>query len=166
MTKSQIESFYDCTGCDDKGRTFWEVISQSDKWFERCHDHVQWLYPLLTKSAYNPNAPLLTDEIINSLKANPVIQDNIIMAFYRIMNFYGLYRKDQDTIDIFEPWFQNQTWISPGNHNFLRITRVITSLRLLGFPKHAEMFRKCVLKIADSHIEIIGETTKKFWTNA
>jgi len=54
-------------------------------------------------------------------------------------------------------------WLSYGNHNFLRISRILRSLALLGLSRYARAFLKCLEAIYAEHSKIIGETTVGYW---
>jgi hypothetical protein len=58
-------------------------------------------------------------------------------------------------------------WIRPHNHNHLRLTRIIRSLKLLGLPKDAHALMLC---LEDIHRvegrDIISEETLKHWRQA
>lgn len=43
----------------------------TDEEWEMHHEFIQWLFPLKTPSAFNPDAPLLTDEDIEEFKNRP-----------------------------------------------------------------------------------------------
>jgi hypothetical protein len=61
-------------------------------------------------------------------------------------------------------------WISPGNHNHLRITRILKSLLILGLEEEARAFCECLKDIyrAESAKSSpgISEVTVSFWQRA
>jgi hypothetical protein len=61
----------------------------NDAW-ERQHDFIQWLFPLPEASAYNPNAPLLTEQDRNQLAHVQRFKDRLERAYYRFTEFLGL----------------------------------------------------------------------------
>ena len=54
-------------------------------------------------------------------------------------------------------------WISKGNHNFLRLTRIMESLQLFELDNHYKALKECLLVIAAKYPEIIGEKTRTYW---
>jgi len=50
------------------------------------------------------------------------------------------------------PFFAERAknWVTPGNHNHLRITRVLKSLRLLGLEPETAGFFECLAFLAIS----------------
>jgi hypothetical protein len=66
-----------------------------------------------------------------------------------MLKFYGLQCNEVGNTDIEitksdEYQERKQNWINAGNHNYLRITRILTSLRLLGLENYAQAFFKCL----------------------
>ncbi len=49
--------FYRGTGRDSAGRSLDEVIGLDFESLEHAHDYIQWLFPLVTRSAFVPGAP-------------------------------------------------------------------------------------------------------------
>lgn len=96
------------------GFTLDDVIHESDEWLEGCHNHIQWLFPLTEPSNFNPDAPLLTQEDIDCFQSSRLLQNRLITAIERMTLFY-----------------KYTDWISPNNHNFLRITRILKCISLL-----------------------------------
>jgi hypothetical protein len=95
----------------------------------------------------------------------------MVKSFIRMMRFYGLeLSEDSDGITLGQGsnWTERKSnWLSTGNHNFLRITRILTSLRLLGLNDYAHAFLKALVGIYDSGSEeVIGQKTLGFWRSA
>ena len=57
-------------------------------------------------------------------------------------------------------------WISIRNHNFLRISRILGSLTLLGLPEYARALHHALLEVARTHAEDIGPETLMYWDRA
>ena len=53
--------FYRLEGADARGRTLAEIWSWDAARLEGVHDYIQWLFPLPEPSAFNPQAPILTE---------------------------------------------------------------------------------------------------------
>ena len=52
------------------------------------------------------------------------------------------------------------------DHNHLRITRVIKSLRLLVSDEVADQFKSAILDLLGGYISVIGERSRGYWLNA
>lgn len=149
---SQIVDFY-TGGTDSKGRSLQDMLSWNDAMFEAVHDFIQWVFPLYEKSLHSINTPILSQEDIALLKASKAAQYNMLLSLERFEKFLGI-SKNEDAKRV------NQ-WARNGDHNLLRITRVIRSLRLFGLEKEADNFYIKVMKIANS--KLLSPVTKDFW---
>lgn len=127
-----LRHFLTGNGTDKYGRTHGQILSMSDFKLETTHNYIQWLFPLDTPSNY-ADSIVLTDEMIAAFKADKEILDNLRLAFERMMRFYGFGRNDQGQLVIVASRIKMRvTWLNRGNHNFLRLTRILKSLRLFG----------------------------------
>jgi len=68
-------------------------------------------------------------------------------------------------------WFlgfleRNDHWITKYNHNHLRITRIIKSLRLLASDEAADEFRDKVLALAGDRLNLVDQKARGFWANS
>lgn len=158
-------------GTDHAGRTLTEILAWSDFQLEHEHDYIQWLFPLSEPSRFNPLAPVLVPTTIAAFDQDPALRQALERGFERLMVFYGF------TIQKFPSgdWQLNvgvdfarrsRIWLTPGNHNFLRLTRILTSLRLLGCQPHAEALFDLLDLLYRRHAGVIGRTTYDFWRSA
>ncbi len=152
---SKLTEFYAETGVDDEGRKISEIWMQNDAYFEFCHDYIQWLFPLREPSNFNPDAPLLTDEDIKIFKANPGIRHNLRNSFIRFLEFLGI--QNYNTY--------NKLMFEFPNHNWLRITRVLKSLRLLGLESEAAAFYEFLKKVHEVD-GLVTDNSFSYWKEA
>ncbi|OHA05389.1 MAG: hypothetical protein A3H69_05595 [Candidatus Sungbacteria bacterium RIFCSPLOWO2_02_FULL_47_9] len=170
MAHSPLVTFYLGRGSDIEGRRFEDMVMWSDWVLENTHDYIQWLFPLKDASAYSSSAPLLTDEDIAAFKDYQTLRSNLLLAHARMLDFYGF------TIVLKSGYFEivrsenfvekTQHWLTPNNHNFLRITRILKSLVLLDCSKHALAFFAALEKVYSEYAGVIGERTCGFWKEA
>lgn len=167
---SPIVAFYRGTACDHSGRLIAEVHQFSNRELEQCHDYIQWLFPLTVRSQFNPTAPVLTEADVATFRSDLAVHGNFRKSLERILQFYGYEIVAEDPVQIFETdeWGNRSVqWISDGNHNYLRITRILQSACLLGFESYARAFQARLLKLRDSpYGRIIGVRAFDFWENA
>jgi Opioid growth factor receptor (OGFr) conserved region len=165
-----ILSFYRREGTDDRGRTLDEVRSFDHQELESVHDYIQWLFPLAERSAFNPEAPKLTPGTIDAFRADPALLSELAASLVVMLHFFGLrLTADAGSLCIDQsPEFveRSAVWLSPGNHNFLRLTRILTSLRVLGLPDHATALLGQLELIYQANRQTIGEETVAFWRRA
>ena len=144
------------------------VLAHSYKWFEKEHSYIQWLFPLPVPSIYNPNAPILDRETIDFFQSNARCQRNMYLASVVMLDFYGL-RYQYGVVGCALNWMERYPlWITPKNHNFMRITRMIKSMRILGFRSEARQFFAFLERwYQDKDFNpIIGAETLEYWRKA
>jgi len=167
---SSLLTFFLGTGTDHRDRTLSQIVQKSDRWLEETHDYIQWLFPLYARSQFNPNAPLLTDEVRAAFTdpANPdraVLQQNFGSAIYRMLVFYGYSFSPglTDASPTGEWRDKANNWLTDGNHNFMRMTRMLRSMMLLGRQELARSFYDCLLAAARANPTVISKRTLAFW---
>lgn len=152
----EILNFLSGKGVDAYGRSIYETLSWSDKQLEQCHSQVQWVFPLHEESRHAEVYPIITPEIVEMAKKFPVIEENLRLAKERFENFYGLEPYDEEA--------RQAQWCVDRNHNLLRITRIIRSLRLFGMDDDAADFYGKVRFVGDKFK--ISVTTLRYWLKA
>jgi hypothetical protein len=164
---SRLIDFYRGTGTDSEGRRLDAILAWGDGRLEAVHDFIQWLFPLPEPSRFNPDAPLLTAEDIATFRQDAELRANLRRSFERILSFLGLAETGGGEI-VEGSNFANRVpdvWEQP-NHNWLRITRILRSLTLLGLGDEA---RALYLRLADFHARRrfpIDEETFQYWSSA
>lgn len=148
--------FYTGNGLNTQHCSFDELISVSDNLFENSHNFVQWLFPLDEPSMHNRTAPILDQETIEKLLASPVFCDRLEMAGHKLISFLNR-RRDQQGKPI---------WVTPNNHNYLRISRAIKCFRLFGLDDWAEMFFDFACACHDDYPQDVGLTAVEYWQAA
>src|ERR1700704_169857 len=141
---SAITQFYSGVQPDDRGRYLHDIQKWTDDELESVHDFIQWMFPLREPSGVNFTAPVLDTETIHEFKSRPDLQENLRVSFARMVKFYGMEIAGAVPQMKIEPApnFRERAkvWLHPHNHNHLRMTRIIKSLRLLGLEKEARAF--------------------------
>ena len=65
---------------------------------------------------------------------------------------------------------QTKVWLTSGNHNFLRITRILHCLNVMGLSQEATAFYNALQQIytedAAKTRQVIGASTFGYWTEA
>lgn len=163
-----IVEFY-AGGRDAAGRTLEQILAWDDQRLEAVHDYIQWLFPTVQPSGANPLAPLVTDETKRLFAADETLRARLRYSLARMLVFYGL-RRHADRIDIDAARFsvRARTWLHPGNHNHLRLTRVMASLSALGLREDASALQRCLLEdvCADPGAGCVSQRTMEFWRRA
>ncbi len=164
---SRLLDFYRGQGTDSEGRRLDAILAWSDDSLEEVHDFIQWLFPLPEPSRFNPDAPLLGPEEIRAFGSDAVLRGNLARSFARILAFLGL-RRTADGAVVEGPNFRRragEVWAHP-NHNWLRISRILRSLSLLGLADEARALYRRLEAFHASRRFPIGDDTFRYWTEA
>lgn len=163
---SKIVDFFreQAPNCD--GITLQEMLDMNNGQLEMSHDIVQWLFPLTELSNFNVDAPILTEEDIKLWHEDEVLRINLLRTYDRFLNFFGLKREGttvlEDNID--GPTFYYR-W-SRFNHNWLRLTRILKCMSLLGYKEHALGLFALLKEFADTQRFPISANTFTHWREA
>ncbi|HEX2552724.1 MAG TPA: opioid growth factor receptor-related protein [Microvirga sp.] len=137
-------------GRDGRGRTAEEVLALPDLDLERIHDWVQWLFPLPTRSAAVPGSPVLDPAEIAAIRADPRARATLERAAARMIAFYAA----------------TPFWLAPYDHNHLRITRILQSLRLLVGTPAARAFHDALLRRHAAAGAPVNPESLRYWRRA
>lgn len=144
-------------------------MAWDDERLEAIHDYIQWLFPTRQPSAVNPWAPLVTDATVQAFERDAALRDSLRQALDRMLLFYGL-RWNGTRVEIDEPRFpaRSRVWLRPGNHNHLRLTRIIESLATLCLAAEARALQRCLLEdvCTGPGAESVSPRTADFWRRA
>jgi hypothetical protein len=164
---SWLVEFYRGEATDAEGRFLKDIWVWDDLKLEAVHDFIQWLFPLPEPSQFNPDAPLLTEEDIADFRSDLLLQAKLRGSFDRIMAFLGLTRTENGTV-VEGANFRARAahvWSFP-NHNWLRITRILRSMRLLGLEAEAQALYGRLDTLFRSRRFPIPADTFRYWTEA
>jgi hypothetical protein len=166
---ARLLAYYDGTGVDSRGRTIEQVLAFPFATMEASHDYIQWLFPLDAPSGVTPDAPLAGPDCQRFFAEDPTRAIRLRRAFERMLDFYGLLLVHAEAPQVVKgPHFHERAaiWLTPGNHNFLRLTRILKSLTLLGAGELAAALFWCLEAIYAGDSSTIGETTFGYWRRA
>lgn len=146
--------FYMNDVADINGRRIKDILKYNQNQLECIHDYIQELFPTDEESFYNVEAPMFEkSELENIQKKHVVIRNNITSAYNMMVDFWGL-RKEGYPI-----------WFHDGDHNCLRVTRVLKSLNLFGCYDLADELNALLEnKIAEFGKEV--PVANEYWNNA
>lgn len=153
---SKIIEYFEGKATDHKGRTLAYAQAQDNRMFECCHDFIQWMFPLHEKSYHATVSPVLSSAEVEQLRTSDAAKENMRKNFVRFCDFLGI---GEDRNEKRIKW-----WAHDGNHNLLRITRAIRSLRLFGLDKEAGELVNKVWDVAEQYK--ISSKSLGFWKKA
>ena len=125
-----------------------ELLSISDDDFERKHGFIQWAFPTIKGSQQFSNAPVLDLPSAISLSEQQDVTDFLEAMTVRFLEFLS----------------SNDHWKSAYNHNHLRISRAISSLRVLHSWELSNWFYDKVIELAGDSFEQM-ELSDRYWSS-
>ena len=147
---TEIVGFLEGKTPDHRGRILAMLLQQTDHQAETTHDYIQWLFPLDEPSRSINGVPVLTELEIDEIRQSSLAQINLAKSARWFLGFLE----------------RNDHWITKYNHNHLRITRVIKSLRLLTSDEAADEFRDKVFGYLGDEVNLIDAKARSFWNSA
>lgn len=147
---SAITDFLDGTGPDAADRSLETVLAFGPSSLERHHDFIQWLFPLAEPSLAVPGSPVLTEADIIHLQQSQAARRNLARAAAQMAHYYA----------------EGGDWLRPHDHNHLRITRIIKSLRLLAGDAAADAFRDRIERRVENTRAPVSPATRAYWARA
>ncbi len=168
---SLLIPFYLGVQTDPEGRKIQEIWAWDFEELECAHDYIQWLFPIAEKSTFNPDAPVVDDQIIQTFHKDPRLSKNLQQSLTVMLRFYGLHRYETNPGKIVigkskDYATRKQEWLHRFDHNFLRITRILKCLMILGLKAEAQGFYDCLQQLYQEDGDQIGGETFQYWTNA
>ena len=122
----------------------------NDTQIENTHTFIQWVFPTDEPSRATPGSPVLDDEQILEIQNSEQAKQNLSKSADWYFNFLR----------------RNKFWRKPHDHNHLRITRVIKSLRLLCGDDEADYFKEQFWQLLGTDISQIPSKTIDYWEDA
>lgn len=165
----RIVAFYEDVAPDDRGRLREEILQFDDERLEDVHDFIQWLFPLREPSGANPSAPTLDDFAIETFRMRPELRSALRRSLDRMLAFYG-FEWSGDRLVRSSTFPGRSGWLSLGNHNHLRLTRILRSLSALGEVQAAQALFSTLSDIYDEERRTghnrISDRTFRFWSES
>ncbi|KAK3060992.1 hypothetical protein LTS18_007257 [Coniosporium uncinatum] len=174
---NKIISFYDpqISAPDHADRTLDSIITWPDSRLEQSHNYIQVLFPLPEGSPYNSQAPIVTEEVFHAFRERSELRSQLKKSFERICRFYGFEattgegKEEESTVkltlaqdydDAFENWFRS------FDHNHLRLTRILRSLRVLGLEAEAAALWTILQRVCAEKPGVVSKKSQMFWRRA
>jgi len=163
--KKEIIDFLTNRGADYKGRTHEVILNFSDEELEKCHDQIQWMFPLHEESKFAETYPIITLDLMAEIRANEesvLIAERMRLAMNRMLQFYKF---DEVLVDESARRTDAWPWCMNNNHNLLRITRILRSARFFGVGDIwiDDFYRKAVEIACIRNLDMV---TFKYWNKA
>ncbi|MCJ1226828.1 hypothetical protein MMC12_003482 [Toensbergia leucococca] len=167
-----IVDFYDpdVAAPDSRGRYLSTILHWDNARLESCHNYIQILFPVPEYSIHNSAAPLLNRATFDAFRSRPELRNRLEISFTRILAFFG-FRVERNGGSFMVVPSENfaersATWDRPSNHNHLRMSRIIRSLRILGLEREAEAFYLALGRLEAAKSRRFSQSSLKFWNRA
>ena len=147
---SRLVTFLEGSGTDSQGRRLSDVWQFDDDAIDFTHDFIQWMFPLREASGSNFTAPTLLASEIETIRSSLQCLRNLEESTKWMLSFFN----------------RTEVFFYYTNHNHLRVTRIIKSLRLLHSDLLADKFKQEVLNMVQSRAARINPVTVAFWLSA
>jgi hypothetical protein len=144
------QAFLEGTGTDHRGRSIAHILAFDDESLEAVHDYIQWLFPLPQSSRFSAEAPALSVREVAAIAASSVARRNLLAAAARLRLFFE----------------SNSHWLAAVDHNHLRITRIIRSLRILVGAEEAQAFHARIEELVVAAGNPIAQEALDYWRRA
>ena len=147
-----------------------DIFKWSHSRLEGEHNYVQWLFPTKEPSMLH-ECPVLDDQQIEIFKSDPKLKSRVANAFDLILDFYGfelssggIGHPESGIVEEIESanGKDPQAWIRYFNHNFLRITRILRSMRYLG----RDDLSKALFNKLKEYREFCTDNSFNYWQDA
>ena len=140
--------FFQGKGKNLHGFSLDEILRFNDKEMEAHHNFIQWIFPTKQKSGSNASAPILNEGLIKAMRADPLVQKNLVLSFEKMLDYYGLKLEGSKVVKASNFSSRKKYWTINGGHNLLRMTRIINSMATLGQRELAKSYYDCIADIA------------------
>ena len=97
-----------------------------------------------------PDSPVLSPDDIQAIRVSELAPMAMGAATDRMASFYG----------------STHDWLMPNDHNYLRITRIIRSLRLLVGDAEADAFRAFIMARVEATRAPVSARSRGYWATA
>jgi hypothetical protein len=173
----RILAFYRGETLNPGGVGIETIWGWNDRQLEAVHTYIQWLFPLREPSRAVPSSPTITEAEAREFRRDPELKARVLRSFRLMLGFYGFAigeapatpENPSGGVSIapaadFEA--KSRNWLTVANHNHLRITRILRSLRLLGLKHEAVEWFAALQRVYVASADVIGRTTWEYWRNA
>ena len=147
---SSLFSFLTGHETNSSGWLLSHVWKFNDTQIENTHTFIQWVFPTDEPSRATPGSPVLDEEQILEIQNSEQAKRNLSKSAEWYFDFLR----------------RNNFWRKPHDHNHLRITRVIKSLRLLCGDDEADYFKEQFWQLLGADISQIPPKTIEYWEDA
>lgn len=140
--------------------------------FERLemhHGYIQWLFPVFENAGMNWESEPLSKAGAALIRNDPTMSARVIESYKLMLHFYGLVLTDELTGQVErdpngEHARERLTNLNYSSHNWLRVSRILTSLGELGFRRYKAPLLEALRKeVASGYVQKAAGSFSNFW---
>ncbi len=167
---SDLLEFYTNAKPNPDGLYLKDIWNFSDWELENRHHYIQWLFPIELKSNHNDTCLQVSPSEINEALKSRDFQENLFHSLLLMENFWGFKVKhkfhQEKPAGVIKD-YNAKNWVTLYNHNYIRITRVLHSLKVFGLEEEAnELFNYLESEVYSHNSHSIGSQTLEYWKSA
>lgn len=134
---------------------------------ERHHGYIQWLFPIREGGMNYESVPLSKHEA-QLFRDDVEILNRVIQSYELMLNFYGLVLLDRNTGQIARNptnYSSRYNHLNHSFHNYLRITRIMKHLGMVGFEhlKFGFLHHMCLEMFKEGELRNASDSFVRFW---
>lgn len=144
-----------------------------ENWFgnwdllEAHHGYIQWLFPI-DERGMNWSSVALHEKEAMAIRETPELQKRVITSYRMMLDFYGLVLVNEQTGEVARNQVHYKARLKHLNHsfhNYLRITRILKCLGLVGLEHYKRPFlHHMALEIfKEKTLDNAGDSCVRFW---
>jgi hypothetical protein len=149
-------------GRSEHGWNFNDVMQWSESALEYNHTYIQWLFPLDAPSIAVKSSPFLNHDDFKLLSQSKKVQGRTSRAFYLFLGFLGLNYRNGQVLKKANFDMRSKVWLTPKNHNYMRISRVLKNLTLMKREDEARAFADFLTSMNESK-DVVDDETLHYW---
>ena len=149
-SKNSVFHFLAEERTNNNGWSLSDIWKFNDIQIENTHTFIQWVFPTDEPSRATPGSPALNEQEVLAIRNNEKAKKNLSISADWYFNFLS----------------RNSFWRKPYDHNHLRITRVIKSLRLLCGDDEADYYKEKFWQLLGADMSVIPSKTIEYWEDA
>lgn len=139
------------------------------KWslLERHHGYIQWLMPI-RESGLNMSSQPFSMHESELFRRDPAILRRVLKSYELMLDFYGLVLLNENTGQIArnaQTYSQIYKHLNYSFHNYLRITRILKHLGIVGFEhlKFGFLHHMCLEIFKEGLLPNVSDSFVRFW---
>lgn len=136
---------------------------------EGYHAYIQWLFPIPTQSMFNEDSFALEPAEARIIRETPECRERVARSYVMMLDFYGLELADAATGKLrpSRNAADRLRHLNSSPHNWLRMTRILTALGMLGYPHYKTELLAVLGRLVDGGtLSRCRSSYERFWTRA